>query len=193
LIYSIDFSKKKNDNSCNSCRIIIVGVDSVLYDIPGRGDEHRSRCRPKVSSGRDIWRRLRLDGIQVKWEIVEVCLESSRRNLPKISRVLQRSTMVSFSNKKETSCCWWNIPEPSKKSLLDVGGTFRNGLRRKSLLDVWNISEPSRHTMVCLYKEMEGHLQIIPSRNPKEELLQCKKEKRARVGMGQKSEWFFVL
>ena len=44
--------------------------------------------------------------------------------------------------------------------------------------------------MVCLYKEMEGHLQIIPSRNPKEELLQCKKAKRTRVGMGQESEWF---
>ena len=30
---------------------------------------------------------------------VEVCLESSRRNLLEISRVLQRSTMVSFSKK----------------------------------------------------------------------------------------------
>jgi hypothetical protein len=29
----------------------------------------------------------------------------------------------------------------------------------------------------------------IPRRNPKE-LLQCKEEKRARVGMGQESEFF---
>jgi hypothetical protein len=32
---------------------------------------------------------------------------------------------------------------------------------------------------------------IIPRRNP-ELLLQCKEEKRARVGMGQESEFFFV-
>jgi hypothetical protein len=33
----------------NSCRIIIVGVDSVLYHIPRRGDGHRSRCGSEVS------------------------------------------------------------------------------------------------------------------------------------------------
>jgi hypothetical protein len=110
---------------------------------------------------------------------VEVCLESCRWNLLEISLVFYKDPQ------------WF--PSLRRKSLLDVAGTFRNRLRRKSVLDVWNISEPSRHTIVCLYKEMEGHLQIIPSRNPKEELLQCKKEKRARVGMGQESEWFFVF
>jgi hypothetical protein len=35
----------------NSCGIMIVGVDNVLYHIPGRGDGHRSRCEPEVSGG----------------------------------------------------------------------------------------------------------------------------------------------
>jgi hypothetical protein len=35
----------------NSCRIITIGVDNVLYHIPGRRDGHRSRCRLEISSG----------------------------------------------------------------------------------------------------------------------------------------------
>jgi hypothetical protein len=49
----------------NSYRIMIVGVDNVLYHIPGRGDGHRSRCRPEVSGGvskfLSRWRLLRID------------------------------------------------------------------------------------------------------------------------------------
>jgi hypothetical protein len=35
----------------NSYRIMTVGVDSVLYGIPRRGNGHRSRCGPEVSGG----------------------------------------------------------------------------------------------------------------------------------------------
>jgi hypothetical protein len=35
----------------NSCRIMIVDVNSVLYHILGRWDGHRSRCRSEVSCG----------------------------------------------------------------------------------------------------------------------------------------------
>ena len=35
----------------NSCRIMIVGVDNVLYHIPGCGDRHQLRCGPEVSGG----------------------------------------------------------------------------------------------------------------------------------------------
>jgi hypothetical protein len=49
----------------NSCRIMIVGVDNVLYHIPGRGDGHRSRCGPEVSGGvakfSSRWSLLRID------------------------------------------------------------------------------------------------------------------------------------
>jgi hypothetical protein len=33
----------------NSCKIMIVGVDSVLYHILGHGDGHRPRCGSGVS------------------------------------------------------------------------------------------------------------------------------------------------
>jgi hypothetical protein len=33
----------------NSCRIITVGVNSVLYHIPGHGDGHWSRCGLEIS------------------------------------------------------------------------------------------------------------------------------------------------
>ena len=33
----------------NSCRIMIVSVNNVLYHILGCGNGHRSRCRPEVS------------------------------------------------------------------------------------------------------------------------------------------------
>ena len=49
----------------NSCRIMIVGVDNVLYHIPGRGDGHWLRCGPKVSGGvanfSSRWKLLRID------------------------------------------------------------------------------------------------------------------------------------
>jgi hypothetical protein len=49
----------------NSRGIIIVGVDNILYHILGRGDGHRSRCRPEVSGGvakfLSRWRLLRID------------------------------------------------------------------------------------------------------------------------------------
>ena len=35
----------------NSCRIMIVDVNNVLYHIPGRVDGYWSRCEPKVSGG----------------------------------------------------------------------------------------------------------------------------------------------
>jgi hypothetical protein len=41
---------------------------------------------------------------------------------------------------------------------------------------------------VKLETNTENEREIIPRRNPKE-LLQCKEEKRARVGMGQESEF----
>jgi hypothetical protein len=74
------------------------------------------------TGGGDIQGRLRLDGIQVKWEIVEVCLESSRWNLLELSLMFYKDPQ------------WF--PSLRIKSLIDVGGTFRNLLRRKSLLDV---------------------------------------------------------
>jgi hypothetical protein len=49
----------------NSCRIMIVGVDNVLYYIPGRGNGHRSRCGLEVLGGvakfSSRWRLLRID------------------------------------------------------------------------------------------------------------------------------------
>jgi hypothetical protein len=60
---------------------------------------------------------------------VEVCLESSRRNLLELSLIFYKDPQ------------WF--PSLRRKSLIDVGGTFRNLLRRKSLLDVggtfWNL------------------------------------------------------
>ena len=35
----------------NSCRNVIVGVDNVLYYIPGHEDGHWSRYGPEVSGG----------------------------------------------------------------------------------------------------------------------------------------------
>ena len=35
----------------NSCRIMTVGIDSVLYGILRCGDGHWSRCEPEVSGG----------------------------------------------------------------------------------------------------------------------------------------------
>jgi hypothetical protein len=56
----------------NSCRIIIVGVDNVLYHIPGRGDRHQSRCRPEILGGgcqiSSRWRLLIMTQIVNKYE-----------------------------------------------------------------------------------------------------------------------------
>jgi hypothetical protein len=56
----------------NYCRIMIVGVDNVLYHILGRGDGHQSRCRPRVSGGvakfSSRWRLLRMTQIVNKCE-----------------------------------------------------------------------------------------------------------------------------
>ena len=56
----------------NSCRIMIVDIDNVLYHIKGRGDGHRSRCELEVL-GRVAkfslkWRLLRMTQIVNKCE-----------------------------------------------------------------------------------------------------------------------------
>jgi pentatricopeptide repeat protein len=69
---------------------------------------------------------------------VEVCLESSRRNLLELSLVFYKDPQWLHSlrrkNLLDVGGIFRNLLR--RKSLLDVGGTFRNLLRRESLLDV---------------------------------------------------------
>jgi hypothetical protein len=90
------------------------------------------------TDGGDIWGRLRLNGIQVKWEIVEVCLESNRRNLLELSLVFYKDPQWLHSLRRKSLLDVGGIFRNllRRKSLLDVGGTFQNLLRRESLLDV---------------------------------------------------------
>ena len=93
------------------------------------------------TGGGDIRGRLRLDGIQVKWEIVEVCLESSRWNLLELSFMFYKDPQWLHSLRRKSLLDVGGIFQNllRRKSLLDVGGTFQNLLRRESLLDVCGI------------------------------------------------------